>query len=226
MSANTVLIVGESGSGKSTSVETLPPLETFIANVASKDLPFKGWKKNYTEFSKDNPKGNLLNTVDCAKILSTLDYVSANRPEVKYFIVEDNQYIAADYLIGKAKETGYAKFTDVASMIYKIATKGRTLRGDLTIFIMNHQEEIPESGGKVKAKTAGKMIDNQITYEGLFTIVLFTDKEVRKDGTVDYGFITNGDPNSTAKSPRGMFEDKKIPNDLLYVAQKIREYES
>ena len=226
MSATTVLIVGESGSGKSTSVETLPPQETFVVNVACKALPYKSWKKNYTELSKTNPTGNLLNSTDAAKILSTMEYVSASRPEIKYLIIEDNQYIAADYLMSKAKEIGYGKFTDAASMIYKIATKGRTLRDDLFIFITNHQEEITDSGGKVKAKTAGKMIDNQITYEGLFTIVLFTQKEKKKDGTTEYCFITNEDENSTAKSPKGMFETMKIPNDLMYVVTKIKEYES
>lgn len=226
MGATSVLIVGESGSGKSTSAEPLPPLETFVANVMGKDLPYRGWKSNYTEFSKDNPKGNLLNSADSNVILQTMDYVSAKRPEVKYFIVEDNQYIAADYLMSKAKDTGFTKFTDAALMIYKIATKAKSLRDDLTVFIMNHQDTTVDADGDktIKAKTAGKMIDNQITYEGLFTIVLFTYKKETKTGT-EYGFITNGDPRSTAKSPRGMFDKKEIPNDLMQVVEKIKEFQ-
>lgn len=69
------------------------------------------------------------------------------------------------------------------------------------------------------------MIDNQITYEGLFTTVLFTDKVAKKDGSTEYSFITNGDPNNTAKSPRGLFESTKIPNDLMLVVNAVRAYE-
>lgn len=226
MSAISVLVVGESGSGKSSSVETLPPAETFIYNVTGNDLPYKGWKSNYSELTKDNPKGNMLSGADSAKILSTMDYINTSRPEIKYIIVDDNQYIAADYLMSKAKDIGYTKFTDVALMIYKIATKGKTLRNDLFIFILNHQDTTVDSEGEKtsKAKTAGKMIDNQITYEGLFNIVLFTYKKEVKGG-VEYGFITNGDPRSTAKSPRGMFDKKEIPNDLMKVVEAIKEFQ-
>lgn len=224
MPAKAVLIVGESGSGKSTASETLPPEQTFYINVASKDLPYRRWKTNYKEFNKENIHGNLINTTDGAVILNTLDYISAKRPEIKYIVIDDNQYIAADYLMQKAKETGYGKFTDAALVIYKIATKSRSMRDDLIVFILNHAEEIPESGGKLKAKTAGRMIDNQITYEGLFTTVLFAYKEESKNGA-NYGFITNGDPLNTAKSPKDLFESNRIPNDLFLVANSIREYE-
>lgn len=225
MSATSVLIVGESGSGKSTSAGTLPPKETFIVNVMAKDLPYKGWKANYTSFTKDNPSGNVLNSTSTEAILSTLDYINAKRPEIKYVVIDDNQYIAADLLMAKAKEIGYAKFTDAALAIYKIATKGKSLRDDLFIFILNHQEQTGDEGEKtLKAKTAGKMIDNQITYEGLFSIVLFTYKKETKAGT-EYGFITNGDPKSTAKSPKGMFDKKEIPNDLMKVVEAIKEFQ-
>lgn len=225
MSATSVLIVGESGSGKTTSAESLPPKETFVINVMGKDLPFKGWKANYTPLGKDNPAGNVLSTTNVDVILSTLDYINTKRPEIKYVLVDDNQYVAADLLMAKAKEIGYTKFTDAALAIYKIATKGKSLRDDLIIFILNHQETTGDEGEKtLKAKTAGKMIDNQITYEGLFTIVLFTFKKETKTGT-EYGFITNGDPRSTAKSPRGMFEKKEVPNDLMKVVEAIKEFQ-
>lgn len=227
MSASNVLVVGESGSGKSTSAGTLPPKETFIFNVMGKDLPYKGWKANYTAFSSENPTGNVLNSTDSSVILKTLDYINTKRPEIKYIVVDDNQYVAADYLMAKAKEIGYTKFTDVALMIYKIATKAKSMRDDLFIFILNHQDITVDSEGEktIKAKTAGKMIDNQITYEGLFSIVLFTYKKEVKGG-VEYGFITNGDPKTTAKSPRGMFKEKGIENDLMKVVEAIKEFQA
>jgi RNase adaptor protein for sRNA GlmZ degradation len=57
--AQGILIIAESGSGKSTAIENLNPAETFIINVANKALPFKGWRKKYVLWSKDNPTGNI-----------------------------------------------------------------------------------------------------------------------------------------------------------------------
>ena len=51
MAAETILILGESGMGKSTSLRNLNPKETFIISTTSKPLPWRGWKKNYTEFN-------------------------------------------------------------------------------------------------------------------------------------------------------------------------------
>lgn len=87
--ANLISIVGNSGSGKSTSLRTLNPKETFIINVASKPLPFKGWRSNYTSWNKDNPMGNFVNTSDIEKISKILDYIENKRPEIKNVILDD-----------------------------------------------------------------------------------------------------------------------------------------
>ena len=226
MAANAVLVMGEPGAGKSTSARTLPPQETFYINVASKPLPYKGWKSNYKEFNSANPTGNLLNTASSETILSTLDYISAKRLEIKYVIIDDQNYIAADFLMNKSGETGFQKFSAAANMIYKIATKNRTLRSDLIIFILNHVEVSSDIEGErmIKAKTAGKAIDTQISFEGLFSIVLYAKSEVTKQG-VNYYFMTKTDGVSTTKTPDGMFESDKIPNDLLLVANAIKAYE-
>lgn len=126
-----------------------------------------------------------------------------------------------------AKQTGFQKFVDISLDIHKLATKPKVLREDLFIFFLCHAEEGTDINQvrRLKAKTLGKMIDNTITYEGLFSIVLFTYKEETKTG-IEYGFVTNGDANSTAKSPRGMFDKNKIPNDFMKVVEAIKEYES
>lgn len=226
MAATSVLVVGESGSGKTTSTENLPAEQTFLINVAQKNLPFKGWKGKYKVLSKDNPQGNMLMSDDTEAILKTMDYVSAQRPEIKYLIVDDSQYTVANEFMRKAKETGFQKFTDIALNMFKIATKPKTLRDDLVVIFLSHAEVAQDLNGnqRLKAKTLGKMIDDKITYEGLFTIVLFATKKEARNG-VEYVFVTNGDMNSTAKSPKGMFESKEIPNDLAVVIQKIKEFE-
>lgn len=227
MPANAVLIVGDAGSGKSTSASFLPPEETFIINVSAKPLPFRGWKKKYAELNKENPKGNLLNTDSADMIVKTIQYISSDRPEIKYIVIDDSQYVAANEYMRKINEKGFDKFTSIASNIYKIpmATKGKEIRDDLFVFFLSHADSATNAEGVEyqRAKTLGKMINNNITYEGLFTIVLFTYKKLVKNET-EYGFITNGDPGSTAKSPMGMFP-KEIPNNLFEVAEGIRKYE-
>ena len=112
-------------------------------------------------------------------------------------------------------------------MIYNIATKNKTLRNDLIVFILNHVEVSVDLNGEktIKAKTAGKMLDNQIVLEGLFSIVLYAKIESTKTGNNHY-FLVKNDGVSTTKSPKGMFNEDKIPNDLLLVANAIREYEN
>ena len=62
------------------------------------------------------------------------------------------------------------------------------------------------------------MLDNQLTVEGLFSIVLLCQVE----GS-EHFFITNSDGSNPAKSPMEMFE-MRIPNDLKFVDTTIREY--
>lgn len=226
MAAKNILVVGESGSGKSSAGEHLNPQETFWINPAQKDLTFRGWKKKYTEFNKNNLAGNLLQSADTETILKTLDYISSSMPHIKNVVMDDSQYTVADEFMRKAKEVGFQKFTDMALNMYKLATKARTLRSDLNIIFLHHAEVAQDLNGnqRLKAKTLGKMIDDKITYEGLFSIVLFaTKKEAR--GGVDYVFITNGDMNNTAKTPKGMFDSKEIPNNLQLVLDAIKAYE-
>ena len=69
-------------------------------------------------------------------------------------------------------------------------------------------------------------MDNVITLEGLFFIVLFADSEVGEDNEINHFFLTQNDGSNTAKSPSGMFDNIKIPNDLLKVAEAIEKFEN
>lgn len=223
--AGGILIVGESGTGKSTSIETLNPKETFIINVKNKPLPFKGWKANYIAFSKDNPNGNYIGTDDPKIILGVMQHVSDKMSHIKQLIVEDFQYMSANEYMNRAKETGFNKFTDIAKNIYSVADAYNKLRDDLTVVYVNHLDETTDAMGdrKIKAKTIGKMVDNVVTLEGLFTVVLFTKVRKGKDA-MEYSFVTQSDGATTAKSPRGMFDKLEIPNDLAFVIKQMHDY--
>jgi len=226
--AQGVLIIAESGAGKSTSIETLDPKETFIINVANKPLPFKGWKKKYTIWSKDNPAGNMYDKATPENIEACIKYVSEKRPEIKNIIIDDFQYMSSFEFFDKANEKGYEKFTQIGAHLARIARMPKDMREDLLIFFLTHAEEATDMEGKrkFKAKTIGKMVDEKLTLEGLFSIVLFGKAKRNKDGDIRYVFETQTNGENTCKSPRGMFPTLEVANDLQLVVKAIKDYEN
>ena len=225
--ANLIAIVGSSGSGKSSSIRTLDPKETFIINIASKPLPFKGWRSKYTLWSKDNPEGNYINTSDVSLINKVLAYINTKRLEIRNVIIEDAQYIMAFEYMDRALEKGFGKFNEIAQKFYSVLKSGITMRDDLNIIVTCHSENIGTADDpQLKIKTLGKMLDSSITVEGLFTYVLFTYIQIGDDNKPIYTFQTHSDGTTTAKTPMDCFDEDYIPNDLQYVIDKIKEYDA
>jgi len=221
MSSKLIGIVGQTGTGKSTSIKHLDPKETYIINVAKKELPFKGSEKLYNADSK-----NYKEVDDANEITRLLKTISEKAPHIKNIIIEDSNYIMGFNMVAKATETGFTKFSLMAKDMVDLVRTARTLRDDLIVFYFTHPETI-EDGGEIvgyKIKTAGKLIDNQINLEGLFTVVLYTNVDENKDGTASYSFVTNRHKKMPAKSPDGMFTELKMPNNLQIVVEKIKEY--
>ena len=227
--AQGILVIADPGCGKSTSIENLDPKETFIINVANKPLPFKGWKKKYITWTKDNPTGNLYNGSTAANIEACLGYINTKRPEIKTVVVDDFQYMSSFEFFDRSDEKGYEKFTQIGANLARIARMPKDLRDDLTVIFLTHAEETTDVEGKrkVKAKTIGKMVDEKLSLEGLFSIVLFGKvKKDPKDGSIRYVFETQNNGENTCKSPKGMFSSLEIQNDLAVVKKAIYAYEN
>jgi hypothetical protein len=221
MSSKLVGIVGATGTGKSTSIKHLNPEETYIINVAKKELPFKGSEKLYNTENK-----NYKEVEDANEISRLLKTISEKAPHIKNIIIEDSNYIMGFNMVAKATEVGFTKFSLMAKDMVDLFRTARQLRDDITVFYLTHPETI-EDGGEIigyKIKTAGKLIDNQVLLEGLLTVCLYTLVEENKDGTASYQFITNRYRKMPAKSPDGMFNELKIPNDLQLVVNTINNY--
>lgn len=194
-----VMILGESGSGKSASMRNFEPEEVGVFNVASKRMPFK--KK--------------LPTVQNAGydiIMQGLKKASR-----KVYVIDDSQYLLCFEMFAKSEEVGYQKFTDMALHFYNLLQFViKNTPDDVIVYFLHHTETTQD--GKIKAKTIGKMLDEKLTVEGLFSIVLICQTDGRK-----HYFVTQSDGNTTAKSPMEMFEPI-IDNDLKAVDTAIREY--
>lgn len=221
MSSKLVGIVGSTGTGKSTSIKHLNPEETYIINVAKKELPFKGSEKLYNAEKK-----NYKEVDDANEISRLLKTISEKAPHIKNIIIEDSNYIMGFNMVSKATETGFTKFSVMAKDMVDLFRTARQLRDDITVFYISHPEEIMDGQDIVgyKIKTAGKLIDNQVLLEGLLTVCLYTNVEENKDGTTNYQLITNRFRKIPAKSPDGMFPELKIPNNLQLVADSLKNY--
>lgn len=221
MASKLIGIVGATGTGKSTSIKHLDPKDTYIINTAKKELPFKGADKLYNAENK-----NYKEVDEITEITRLLKTISEKAPHIKNVVIEDSNYMMAFRMAEKATEVGYTKFTIMAKDMVDLFREARRLRDDLKIFYFSHPETIEDSGEIVgyKMKTSGKMLDNQIVLEGLFTICLYTHVEEGKDGKCTYNFVTNRYKKYPAKSPDGMFDQITIPNNLDLVAKTIDTY--
>jgi len=223
-----IAIAGQSGTGKSSSYGNIPeigikgldPKETVVINVAGKDLPFRGWKKVYTGSPKDG--GNYVEVSDAQTIAKIIEFISASRPDIKNIVLDDSQYIMAFEFMRRAKEAGYGKFSDIGVNISKVIEAGRVCRKDLVVYCIWHPEK--DGMGDYKLKTVGKMVDDYLTLEGLFTVILYTKVNKGLNNNMEYMFVTNNDGEYPAKSPVGMFKDMYMPNDLSAVSTAIVEY--
>ena len=197
-----VLVLGESGSGKSASMRNFKKEDVGILNVASKPLPFR----------------NTNGLVTVNKATYSMIKGAVTSPNRLSYVIDDAQYLMAFESFDKANIAGYTKFTEMAKNYEEML---RVIQEDTSpdtiVYVMQHIDT--DENGKIKAKTLGKMLDQQLTIEGLFSIVLLAKADERR-----HYFVTQSDGTNPCKSPMGMFDDVEIDNDLKMVDDTIREY--
>ena len=223
--AEIVMVLGESGSGKSASLRNFNPGEVCVLNVAGKRLPFRN------SFGK-----HVVNVGSAASIALMYDRIkrAVRSGMYKVYVIDDSQYLMAFDAFDRAEEKGYGKFTDMAKAFYDLLrdlstatihekqedgtyvdTRKRT--DDVIVYFLHHPDR--DDSGLLKPKTQGRMLDEKLNVAGLFTTVLLAET----DG-VDHWFVTQNDGKSVVKSPMGMFDSARIPNDLKAVDATIRAY--
>lgn len=200
-----VLIIGKSGSGKSASMKHCVGKDFNLVRVLNKPLPFKG-------------KINGWVTDDYQIVYKALKSAPA-----KSIVIDDAGYLITNYFMKNHSTKG--KGNDVFGLYNTLGDNFWNLiqfvvndmPPDKIVYIIMHEDT--DDYGNVKAKTIGKLLDEKICLEGMFTIVLRSVNNL-----TEHKFITQSDGGAISKSPEEMFEDIEIPNDLLYVDNKIREY--
>lgn len=201
-----VLIIGRSGSGKSASLRNFEHDEVAVINVANKPLPFKG---KFDSF---------LSTDDYNKVVAAI-----KSTKKKAIVIDDAGYLITNFFMkNQGTNTGnsvFAMYTQMAEDFWKLIRIASNLADeDKIVYFMMHEDGDEMTG--VKPKTIGKMLDEKVCVEGMFTIVL------RADCTAEgkHVFHTKNNGQDVTKAPMGMFEEDDIDNDLKLVDKQIREF--
>ena len=207
-----VLVIGKSGSGKTYSLKNFKPDEVGVISVEKGRLPFKSDIKTI-KVPKDPTKGEArdaaqLNAAKYSWIMNAIRNAKA-----KSIVIDDSQYLLVNELFDRTYEKGYDKFTSMAAKFRDLIHFVNELDDDQKIVYFLHHSET-DTDGREKVKTIGRMLDEKLTVEGCFDIVLYCS---------DHKFFTQSNGQSTAKTPEDMFE-LEIPNDLKAVDIAIRDY--
>ncbi len=206
-----VLVEGRSGSGKTFALKNFKPDELGVISVEKGRLPFRSELKVIRIPKWSSGEQQNYGQVNAAKYAWVENMI--RKATVKSIAIDDSQYLLANELFDRAYEKGYDKYTQMAVNFRNLIHFVNDLDDDNKIVYFLHHSEA-DSDGREKVKTIGKMLDEKLTIEGCFDIVLYCQ---------DHKFFTQGNGQSTAKSPEGMF-DLEIPNDLKAVDVAIREY--
>ncbi len=206
-----VLVEGRSGSGKTFALKNFKPDELGVISVEKGRLPFRSELKVIRIPKWSSGEQQNYGQVNAAKYAWIMNMI--RKATVKSIAIDDSQYLLANELFDRAYEKGYDKYTQMAVNFRNLIHFVNDLEDDDKIVYFLHHSET-DSDGREKCKTIGKMLDEKLTIEGCFDIVLYCQ---------DHKFFTQSNGISTAKSPEGMF-DLEIPNDLKAVDVAIRNY--
>lgn len=204
------LVLGESGTGKTCSLRNLDPKNTLLIQPVRKPLPFRstGWKE-----IKQKGDGN--NILVCSNPQAIINCMHASPFDV--IVVDDWQYILASMYMAARNVKGFDKFTEIGGAGFDIAKAASELGENKRVYVLAHTTS--DEFGNTRIKTLGKLLDDKIVVEGMFTTVLRTHV---KNGR--YLFSTQNSGSDTVKSPMGMFSEQYIENDLAAIDRVICDY--
>lgn len=199
MNSVPILMIGASGTGKSTSLRNFTKDEVAVVNVLGKPLPFKS-----------DIKAPMCD--DYTAILKAI----ANTKK-KTIVIDDAGYLITNEFMKHASVKGFDKYNEMANNFFNFINAIKKLDGGKTVYIIMHDDA--NENGEVKPKTIGKLLDDKVNLQGMFTVCIRT---LYDNGSYIFRLKTNGQ--DCVKTPFGMFEDDKMENDLKAFDKVVREY--
>ena len=199
MNSVPVLLIGQSGSGKSTSLRNFKGDEVAVVNVLGKPLPFKS----------DIKAGKC---DDYAKILNAIAHTNK-----KTIVIDDANYLITNEFMNKSSVKGFDKYNEMGNNFFNLINGIKNIEGGKTVYLIMHEDT--DENGNVKPKTIGKLLDDKVNIQGMFTICI---RSMFDNGNYIFRLKTNGQ--DCVKTPFGMFETESMENDLKEFDKVVREY--
>ena len=199
MNSVPVLLIGKSGSGKSASMRNFKKDEIAIVNVLGKPLPFK----------------NDLNAPKCDNYQTILN--SIEKTEKKTIVIDDANYLITTEFMSKSTIKGFDKYNELANNFWNLIQGIKNIKGGKTVFLIMHEDA--DDDGNIKPKTIGKLLDDKVNIQGMFTVCI---RSMYENGNYIFRLKNNGQ--DCVKTPIGMFDSEEMENDLKKVDEIIRDY--
>jgi len=231
-----ILVLAKSGFGKSTSIGEIPelgikgldPSTTYLISAVNKPLPFRGANKKFVMTTYENPTaGNRVVTNDAEQVANLITMVGHPDSPFETIVLDDMNYISQDYYMKNALKGGWDTPKKIGYGMGLIFDAINSVPENKTIICLAHFEEYKDKNGdsiSYRYKSTGNMVDQYITPEGKFEIVLYGKATYdNKEKKSIREFVTNDDGVYPAKSPVGML-DLYVPNDLGYIVDAVKAY--
>lgn len=194
-----VLLIGKSGSGKSASMRNFKKEDIAIVNVLGKPLPFK----------------SDLNAPKCDNYQKILN--SIEKTDKKTIVIDDANYLITTEFMSKSSVKGFDKYNELANNFWNLIQGIKNIEGGKIVFLIMHEDV--DDDGNIKPKTIGKLLDDKVNVQGMFTVCI---RSLVENGNYIFRLKNNGQ--DCVKTPIGMFDKEEMENDLKEVDRIIREY--
>ena len=199
MNSVPVLLLGQSGSGKSTSMRNFTKDEIAVINVLGKPLPFKSDIKA----PKIDDYATILNQIKMTK--------------KKTIVIDDANYLITNEFMNKSSVKGFDKYNEMGNNFFNLINGIKNINGGKTVYLIMHEDT--DENGNIKPKTIGKLLDDKVNIQGMFTVCI---RSMFDNGNYIFRLKTNGQ--DCVKTPFGMFENDTMENDLKEFDKVVREY--
>lgn len=250
-----ILVLAKSGFGKTTSycgreklgIKGLDPKETYVIQCIGRGVPNPQFKlvsgvlevENVGKPTQKIKDSNILTTGNRVQVdhLTGLDRFAAvaeiiktlKKSPFRNILIDDFNYLSQDFYMANAMKGGWDTPKQIGYGMGLIFDAFKGLPENKNIICLAHYEEYKDKNGdsiSYKFKTTGKMVDDYITPEGKFDIILFGkqsyDAEAKK---AIKEFVKEFDGEYPAKDSIGLLDDidGNILNDLSIVVDKAKE---
>lgn len=250
-----ILILAKSGFGKTTSycgreklgIKGLDPKETYVIQCIGRSVPNPNFKLvdgqiEVADVGKPTQRlknANILGTGNRVQVdgLTGLDRFAAIAEVVKMLknspykniVIDDFNYLAQDFYMANAMKGGWDTPKQIGYGMGLVFDSFRSFSENKNIICCAHYEEYKDKNGdsiSYKFKSTGKMVDEYITPEGKFDIIMFGkvgyDSENKKP--IKH-FVKEFDGEYPAKDSLGALDSlpDELPNDLSIVVDKLKE---